>query len=39
MVGSLMDPNAPSGALPPDPDEEPTEAAAAGPIDPWQTST
>lgn len=40
MVGSLMDPNAPSGVLPDDiasSDEDDAERA-EGPIDPWQAS-
>jgi hypothetical protein len=40
MVGSLMDPDAPSGDVPEDlevADEEPA-AWAEGPIDPWQAS-
>lgn len=40
MVGSLMDPNAPSGVLPDDPapDGETVEEWAEGPVDPWQAS-
>jgi hypothetical protein len=40
MVGSLMDPNAPSGVLPddPTPDDETVEEWAEGPVDPWQAS-
>lgn len=40
MVGSLMDPDAPS-EVPPreiEADEEPVEEWAEGPIDPWQAS-
>jgi hypothetical protein len=40
MVGSLMDPNAPSGDVPDEVavDDEAVEAWAEGPIDPWQAS-
>ena len=40
MVGSLMDPDAPSGVVPPgvEPEHEAAEQWAEGPIDPWQAS-
>ena len=41
MVGSLMDPEAPSGVVPPGVEAAENEAVeqwAEGPIDPWQAS-
>lgn len=40
MVGSLMDPDAPSGLVPIDiePDEKALEQQIDGPIDPWQAT-